>query len=742
MCLASDILVRTTEGDKRVGDVQTGDILYDAKDRQTPCIGVAPPATDKLKTITFQIFDSRKWTSFTCTPDYRLTATTSGTRPCISRKSVSWFTRCDRTSSYIPSSQPHPPDDAPRSSSPLSDSSSMELDKAAQDRVYRRFKSEELAHLALKTLQSDRHHLLDPLVVRAGEKFRMTVAEYEQLCCKVVKRFYLKLYRAPLSSDPSTATADPQALPLDPNYVALWLGDGDAATTRIASADPETAVWLQSYVDRLNSSRPPDNKLYLAEYLERPAGTVLSNGYVSKCDVFDYTIACLRLGPRKTNNPVLDGLRELGLLGNKSGGIPDAYMEADEDTLLKVIAGLIDSDGSYDKSHNRYKFTQRTEGHRKVVYDLLKLATSCGISVSDVQVGGKMRGFGVQGPYTPEYIIYLGKGSEKFQKHLLLPRKKMNLEHTYINHDGRPFAVTDAPAGECRAIQVRGGRFQLANRLVVCDSQLNNWFDSPAQGKTDTQTLSSQQVQCISGTPAPTASESPSSSSKAAPTTQPIQKPQSKSSSNRPPKASTSKSSQKSTPASTKKSPSPRKPLQPKPDSQLNARNSTSVTAMNETYFDPSENVLVVEERSTAAMVLLADEERGLIPSDDEDTPDSVMPDTSDEPNQPILPPKNSPSKPRSATPRSPATKRPRNGTKMTTPRSSSSGTSTPDVTITTAETTFIESEIQPERIEQVPPMPTTCPLPALPPEPAITWPPPIEMTDYVPRKRKIKCGR
>ncbi|KAK9249085.1 hypothetical protein V1506DRAFT_526956 [Lipomyces tetrasporus] len=146
--------------------------------------------------------------------------------------------------------------------------------------------------------------------------------------------------------------------------------------------------------------------------------------------------------------------------------------------------------------------------------------------------------------------------------------------------------------GLAQAIQVRGGRLQLANRLIVCDCQLNNWFDALAQGETDTQTLSSQQVQSSSATP--TVSESPSSSSKAASTTQPVQNSQSNSSSTGPPKASTSKSSQKATPVSTKKSSSPRKRLQPKPDSQLDARNSTSVTAMKETYFDPSENVLVV----------------------------------------------------------------------------------------------------------------------------------------------------
>ncbi|KAK9254894.1 hypothetical protein V1507DRAFT_454094 [Lipomyces tetrasporus] len=139
-------------------------------------------------------------------------------------------------------------------------------------------------------------------------------------------------------------------------------------------------------------------------------------------------------------------------------------------------------------------------------------------------------------------------------------------------------------------------------------------------------------------------------------------------------------------------------------------------------------------------MELLGDEDRGLIPSDDEDTPDSAMPDASDEPSQPISPPKRSPSKSRSATQKSSATRRPKNCTKTTTPRSSSSAATTPDVTISTAETTIIESEIQPERIVQVPamlPAPAACPIPVLPMEPAIIGPP-IEMTDYVPRKRKI----
>ncbi|KAK9321880.1 hypothetical protein V1517DRAFT_339374 [Lipomyces orientalis] len=45
----------------------------------------------------------------------------------------------------------------------------------------------------------------------------------------------------------------------------------------------------------------------------------------------------------------------------KAAGIPSAYMTADEDTRLAVVAGLIDSDGSYVNAHS---FVQMTDGHR------------------------------------------------------------------------------------------------------------------------------------------------------------------------------------------------------------------------------------------------------------------------------------------------------------------------------------------------------------------------------------------
>lgn len=640
-CLASDTLVRTTSGVKRVADVHVGDNLYDGDNRPSLCIGVSPPVTGALKEITYQEFDSRQSVSFKCTPDHRLSLITIGTRPSLSRNNVTWLTWCDRkhpvketfnihldvlsdsfyhdlvdgedhpdsvaVHEYIetvldqhyhrghqdyseridqyleltanqelentpglvreamhaamdryleqvptlpvqiddidstdevfdigdqtpfvelelpssesafpfPSSATMPPSSPPAtpplitvsgtvsntaapSSSLFMNTSSISLDTAADNRfaavresldnidcqcgglrrLRRRFKTPEQAQLAHSILLGDHRHLIDPLIIRDGDEFSMTVEEYERLCCtNDVKRNHLKLYRARLAFQPSTVLPEQRAVPVDPYFLGLWLGVGTATSTAISSSDREVPVWLRAYVDRLNSARPQGARpLQLVERLVSPAGTsrVPRNGYTSPADVVEYKIICPQQGQGYFSNPVLNGLRDLGLLNDKSSGIPLAYMEADEDSRLAVIAGLIESDGTYVKSHNAYRFIQMTQGHKKIVDDLKELALSCGISVTGVDENMASPGFGTDGPLQPSYIIYLGKGSAKFQHHILLPRKKMNFAKTYYNHDARQFKVTDVPTGEYRAIEVSGGQFQLANRLVALNCHLNS----------------------------------------------------------------------------------------------------------------------------------------------------------------------------------------------------------------------------------------------------------------------------
>jgi hypothetical protein len=344
-------------------------------------------------------------------------------------------------------------------------------------KIFRRFKTTEQAQLAHEILLSTSHHLIDPQRVEDGTMFEMTVEQYENLCSKEIKRSHLKLYRAKLGYTPSLVPPEQRPVPVDPYFLGLWLGDGTAAVPAITSSDREVSVWLQSYVDRLNRQRPIGARpLHLRESLVQRAGTEMKgnrSGYFANSDCFLYSIASKQGGEGYHWNPVRTGLEDLGLLGDKSTGIPAAYMQADEDTRLAVIAGMIDSDGCYVKSHNTYRFIQMTEEHTKIVYDLKELALSCGISVTGVDINEKERIDGL-GPHTPVWICYLGKGSVKFQHHLLIPRKRMTFQQQYYTHDLRLFKVADVPDGQYRAIEVSGGKYQLHNRVVVenCHCQL------------------------------------------------------------------------------------------------------------------------------------------------------------------------------------------------------------------------------------------------------------------------------
>jgi hypothetical protein len=301
----------------------------------------------------------------------------------------------------------------------------------------------------------------------------MTVGEYERLCSKEVKKAHLKLYRAKPIFTPSLVPPEQRPVLVDPYFLGLWLGDGNAANTGISSSDREIGIWLQSYVDRLNRQRPNGARpLHLRERLSHLAGDEMHGsmpGHFANVDCYQYSIASQSGGEGFMWNPVSTGLRDLGLLGDKHSGIPDVYMQADEDSRLAVIAGLIESDGCYVKSHRTYRFIQMAQEHKKIVYDLKDLALSCGISVTGVDENSvePFEGRGQNVPRVPMWVCYLGKGSIKFQHHLLIPRKRMTFERTYYTHDLRMFNVEDVPDGQYRAIEVSGGKYQLQNRLVV-----------------------------------------------------------------------------------------------------------------------------------------------------------------------------------------------------------------------------------------------------------------------------------
>jgi NAD(P)H-dependent glutamate synthase small subunit len=353
-------------------------------------------------------------------------------------------------------------------------------------RVCRRFPNELQAQLAHSLLLTEHHHLIDPYVVRDGEVFRLTPDQWQGMCGKKHSQPFLELFRSPVSAGTQHGPADVN-LPVDPYYLGLWLGDGSSANTVIHNSDLEIKVWLHSYVDRLNAARPPGTRpLKITERIASPNGNPVGTAqpgqtqYFTNVDVFSHAIVSNSEAPGADWNPVLDGLRALNLLGNKSSGVPAVYLNASLESKLAVLAGLTDSNGCYVKSHNTYRLMQMTEGHKKIIEDAKSLALSCGISVTGVdEPTSTSRFVNKDGSVTPsprQYIVYLGRGSQQFQHHLLIPRKRMTYQRRYHTHDASPIiSITDDDQDrEFTAIAVSGGHFQLANRLVVHNCHLNS----------------------------------------------------------------------------------------------------------------------------------------------------------------------------------------------------------------------------------------------------------------------------
>lgn len=122
---------------------------------------------------------------------------------------------------------------------------------------------------------------------------------------------------------------------LDPYFIGLWLGDGTSNMSQITTADKEIVNYLQKYCDNNNQ--------------------MLIQGKRSKTTRNDFHYTIRGKIPHKSPNLVLNVLRKYNLIGNKH--IPASYKINTRENRLKLLAGLIDTDGYYQRGV--YEITQK-----------------------------------------------------------------------------------------------------------------------------------------------------------------------------------------------------------------------------------------------------------------------------------------------------------------------------------------------------------------------------------------------
>jgi hypothetical protein len=187
-------------------------------------------------------------------------------------------------------------------------------------------------------------------------------------------------------------------LDFDPYIIGLWLGDGSHAGTGICCQDATILKYL--------STKLPQYGCYL-QY----------NG--SK---YDYRINGLKSnGKLGGNNIMLNTLKKYDLIKNKH--IPHIYKCNSRENRLKLLAGLIDSDGSLLHNRSGYEFSQSLE-HEKIIDDIIYLARSLGFACYKNKKNTSWTYKGIKKYNEAWRICISGEGIEEIP--VLCNRKKAN----------------------------------------------------------------------------------------------------------------------------------------------------------------------------------------------------------------------------------------------------------------------------------------------------------------------------
>jgi hypothetical protein len=210
--------------------------------------------------------------------------------------------------------------------------------------------------------------------------FEISIKDYLLLSDK--KKAFLKGYKVPIDFLEKD-------VPIDPYMIGYWLGDGTSSASAITCQDSSVLYYYATNLKQYN--------LYLNYHCSYTYG-ITGNG-------------------KYNNNVFLNTLKDLHMLNHKH--IPNLYKCNSRENRLKLLAGLLDSDGSYDTQKHCFEFTQKNES---LMDDVIYLARSLGFACykGTKKTSWTYNGTVKQG--SAFRITISGKGIEEIPT--LIPRKK------------------------------------------------------------------------------------------------------------------------------------------------------------------------------------------------------------------------------------------------------------------------------------------------------------------------------
>lgn len=244
---------------------------------------------------------------------------------------------------------------------------------------------------------------------------------------------YSRLYKRAVDF---SNTVNNCALKIDPYYLGYWLGDGlSSSTSRFCTADAEI-------VERFRQ-------------LAVTLGLTLKQHSFKNGPCQTYCMSAGNIGNHK-NHPLSGKL--YNLVNNKH--IPYDYMVAPLHERFELIAGLIDSDGSY--SGTSYDWVNK---NKNLAYDFYRLVNSCGLRATITTCTKSCKNY--TGKY---YRVCITGDISKIP--VIIERKKCKIQLPCVDcalHEC--FSVNPIGCGDYYGFTVDGnGRFLLDDCTVVHNS--------------------------------------------------------------------------------------------------------------------------------------------------------------------------------------------------------------------------------------------------------------------------------
>jgi P4 family phage/plasmid primase-like protien len=215
---------------------------------------------------------------------------------------------------------------------------------------------------------------------------------------------------------PEIVNFEEKTLLIDPYMFGCWIGDGHSDGPAITTMDPEIVKYFEENV-------PPNHTFKV-----RP-GSAKSNGKAR-------TYGISFIGKKRRyicDNYFTNALREYKVIGNKH--IPEVYKCNSRENRLKLLAGILDTDGTYQAKMYQYCINQKNE---RIIDDIQYLVRSLGFACYKKRIQAKCCNNGKIGTYYRLNIS--GNGIDDIPS--LLPRKQAECRNKSKNVLLNSFKIT------------------------------------------------------------------------------------------------------------------------------------------------------------------------------------------------------------------------------------------------------------------------------------------------------------